>query len=306
MQGVSDLAPPSGTLALLFSDLEGSTRLSRELGDRWTSVLRRHREISRGAWSAHDGHEVDTAGDGFFVVFTDTTCAVGAAVAAQRALAADSWPEGVEVRVRMGLHLGEVARYDGSYVGYEVHRAARLTAAAHGGQVVASAPLVDRGMPAGSGISVVDLGLYRLPDLVEPEHIFQLTAPGLALAFPPLRSADRGATGGVADVPATYRSDVAVAPGSLRLPDGRRVVVTTYGLRIGRTADNDLVLADGAVSRHHCVLTATSGGFVLTDLRSTHGTCVNGARLEMPRVLEDGDVIQVGTTLLAFDWPLRS
>lgn len=303
---MSDLAPPSGTLALLFTDLEGSTRLSQRLGARWTSVLRRHRELSRAVWRSHDGHEVDTAGDGFFVVFTDGPRAIAAAVAAQRALSAGGWPEGVDVRVRMGVHLGEVARYDGSYVGYEVHRAARLTSSAHGGQVVASAPLVEVGMPDDPAISVVDLGWHPLDDLVEPEHIFQVTAPGLPVGFPPLRGADRGTAGGSADVPATYRSDVAVPPGSLALPDGRRVLVTTYGLRIGRTADNDLVLADGTVSRHHCVLTATNGGFVLTDLRSTHGTWVNAARLEMPRVLEDGDVIQVGSARLAFHWPLRS
>lgn len=303
---MSDLAPPSGTLALLFTDLEGSTRLSQRLGARWTSVLRRHRELSRAVWRSHDGHEVDTAGDGFFVVFADATRAVAAAVAAQRALSAGGWPEGADVRVRIGVHLGEVARYDDGYVGYEVHRAARLTAAAHGGQVVASAPVVALGTPHGAGISVVDLGWHRLPDLVEPEHVFQLTAPGLPVAFPPLRGAERGAGGGAADVPATYRSDVAVPPGLLALPDGRTVPVTTYGLRIGRSPDNDLVLADRDVSRHHCVLTATNGGFVLTDLRSTHGTCVNAARLRTPRVLEDGDRIQVGGALLAFHWPVRS
>ncbi|MFC5730413.1 MULTISPECIES: adenylate/guanylate cyclase domain-containing protein [Nocardioides] len=296
-------APPSGTLALLFTDLEGSTQLSQRLGDRWASVLRRHRELSRAVWQLHDGYEVDTAGDGFFVVFADGRRAAAAALAAQRALTTAAWPDGVVVRVRMGLHLGQVTNYDDSYVGYEVHRAARITSAAHGGQVVASAALIDLGLPEGSGISVVDLGHHRLKDLVEPEHLFQLTAPGLPAAFPPLRSAR--ADTAAAKLPATYRSEVSVAPGTLQLPDGRLVAVTTYGLRIGRSPDNELVLADSSVSRHHCVLTATNDGFVLTDLQSTHGTLVNGLRLDAPRMLTSGDLIRVGDTQLTFGWPLQ-
>ena len=123
---------PTGTVTFLFTDIEGSTRLLESLGDRFTAVLERHHAILREAIAAGGGFEVGTEGDAFFVVFTGATRAVEAAVAAQRLLAAEPWPEGVSVRVRMGLHSGEGMLGGENYIGLDVHRAARIASAAHG------------------------------------------------------------------------------------------------------------------------------------------------------------------------------
>ena len=143
---------PTGTVTFLFTDIEGSTRLAQELGAGWPPLLERHREIARAAWAAHDGVEIGTEGDAFFVVFTSALsrrCA--AAVAAQRALAAEPWPAGAEVRVRMGMHTGEGVLSGGRYVGLDVHRAARIAAAGHGGQVLLSASTPGAGRRSAAG-----------------------------------------------------------------------------------------------------------------------------------------------------------
>lgn len=184
--------PPTGTVTFLFTDVEGSTRLARELAEDWPPLLARHRELLRAAFAAHDGVEVATEGDGFFVVFARAPAAVAAAVAAQRGLAAESWPVGAELRVRMGLHAGEGALdADGSYVGHAVHRAARIAAAGHGGQVLLSATvraLAEDALPA--DVVIRDLGEHRLKDL-RPEPLAQLVIAGLPADFPPIRSLDR-------------------------------------------------------------------------------------------------------------------
>ena len=127
---------PTGTVTMLFTDIEGSTHTLRSLGDRYADALGRHRLLVRAACDAHDGHEVDTQGDAFLVVFSRATDAVAAAAEAQRALAAEPWPEGTAVRVRMGIHTGEPDLHDEGYVGLDVHLAARICAVAHGGQVL--------------------------------------------------------------------------------------------------------------------------------------------------------------------------
>src|SRR4051794_2107812 len=125
---------PRGVITFLFTDIEGSTRLLQRLGDRYAAVLGRHHELIRGCLNAHDGHEVDTEGDAFFVAFASPQAAVAAAVDAQRALQAEPWPDGAHVLVRMGLHTGEAVVVNGGYVGMEVHRTARICSSAHGGQ----------------------------------------------------------------------------------------------------------------------------------------------------------------------------
>jgi predicted ATPase/class 3 adenylate cyclase len=174
---------------MLFSDIEGSTALLGRLGDRYGEALEAHRAIIRAAVSACGGHEMGTEGDSFFVVFRSAADAVACCVAAQRALAGQAWPGDGVVRVRMGLHTGEPVRHQDGYVGMDVHRAARIAAAAHGGQVLlsdATRLLAQSRLPA--GVSVRDLGMHRLKDLQMPERIYQLAAPGLAGQFPPLKS----------------------------------------------------------------------------------------------------------------------
>ena len=180
---------PSGTVTLLFSDMEGSTALLARLGERYAEVLSAQRALLREAFDACGGRELGTEGDSFVVVFRSAGDAVRCCVAAQRALAGYRWPEGARVRVRMGLHSGEPARHEGGYVGMDVHRAARIAAAAHGGQTVLSDPtrlLAQARMPP--GVSVRDLGWHRLKDIEAPEHLYQLVVAGLPEQFPPLKS----------------------------------------------------------------------------------------------------------------------
>ncbi len=133
-----DRAFPTGTVTMLFTDVEGSTRLLKQLGERYGGMLAEHRRLLRGAVAAHGGREMDTQGDAFFVAFPRARNAVDAAVEAQRALAAQAWPDGVECRVRMGLHTGEPAVGEEGYHGMGVHRGARICAAGHGGQILLS------------------------------------------------------------------------------------------------------------------------------------------------------------------------
>jgi predicted ATPase/class 3 adenylate cyclase len=180
-------------VAFVFTDIEGSTHLAQTLAATgWETLLDRHRELVRGAVAAHGGHEVGTEGDGFFLAFSRTSDAVAAAVDAQRALAAEPWPDDAPVRVRMGIHTGDGRLdRDGSYVGADVHRAARVAAAGHGGQVLLSettSSLVGDELPA--GVALRGLGEHRLKDL-RPERICQLVIDGLRTEFPPIRSLDR-------------------------------------------------------------------------------------------------------------------
>ncbi len=179
------------TLTFLFTDIEGSTAMLRQLGSAYAGVLADHHRIIRAALAAHDGQEVDTQGDAFFAVFTSPSACVAAAVEMQRALVAYPWPDGQRVRVRMGIHSGEASRTAIGVVGLEVHRAARVAAVAHGGQILLSATtaaLLHDSLPAAAALR--DLGLHRLKDLGRPEQIFQLDADGLPSDFPPLASLD--------------------------------------------------------------------------------------------------------------------
>lgn len=182
----------AGTLTFLFSDIEGSTRLLDMLGsEAYTAVLERQAAIMRAAIAAHGGREENTEGDSFFVVFDAVGEAVAAAVEAQRALGVEAWPEGVELTVRMGLHTGEASGSAAGLVGIDINRAARIAAAAHGGQIVVSdavRTLIGADLP--DGLSLRGLGSHRLKDLREPQPLCQVVADGLRLEFPPLRSLD--------------------------------------------------------------------------------------------------------------------
>lgn len=184
--------PPEGTIALLFTDIEGSTRLATALGSAWAGVLADHHALVGGAIAAERGFVDGTEGDAFFATFHDTAAAARAAVAALRALRAHDWPQGVgELGVRMGLHVGHVERRATGYVGVEVHRAARVAAAAHGGQLLVSGAA--RGL-VGEAVVLEPLGVHRLKDFPKPEELFCAVVDGRgAQAFPAPRTQESDA-----------------------------------------------------------------------------------------------------------------
>ena len=182
-------ALPTGTVTFLFTDIEGSTRLLQQLGDRYAEVLAAHHRLLRSAIQDAHGHQMDAQGDALFVAFPRAKDALLAAVAAQRAIRAHSWPDGIILRVRMGLHTGEPLSGETGYVGLDVHRAARICAAGHGGQILLSQTtreLVADDLP--EGVALQDLGEHRLKDLAHPHRLFQVVAVDLPAAFRALKS----------------------------------------------------------------------------------------------------------------------
>jgi len=182
-------AQPSGTVTFLFTDIAGSTRLLDKLGEKYAAVLAEHHQIMRTAIQKWNGREVDTQGDAFFVTFPRALDAVQCAAEGQRVLAAHAWPQGEPLGVRMGLHTGEPLIASTGYVGMDVHRAARIGDAGHGGQVLLSQTtreLVIHDLP--QGMSIRDLGEHRLKDIKYPTPIYQLVIEGLQTDFPPLKT----------------------------------------------------------------------------------------------------------------------
>ena len=216
---------PSGVVTFLFTDVEGSTKLLHELGDAYADALHEHRRLLREAFSAHDGVEVDTQGDAFFIAFGRASDAVAAAADAQRAL--ESGP----IRVRMGLHTGEPRVTEEGYVGLDVHKGARIAAVGYGGQV-----LLSQATRALVEADVRDLGPHRLKDLSTPERIFQLEIDGLPSEFPPLKTLEAG----MRNLPAPRTSFVGRADelesidGMLNDPDCRLVTLVGPG-GVGKT-----------------------------------------------------------------------
>lgn len=218
---------PEGTVTLLFTDVEGSTQLLRKLGARYAEMQDRHRRLLRAAFRRLGGIEVDTQGDAFMVAFRSAADGAAAAVEAQRALEAESWPEDVRLRVRMGLHTGEPERGPEGYIGIDVVRAARIQAVAHGGQILVSQ--LTRDLLADAGFEAIDLGRHRLKDIPEQERLYQLVADGLQESFPPVR------TLGGASLPALHhrlvgrQDDLAAIQTLLDRPDVRLVTITGAG-----------------------------------------------------------------------------
>ncbi len=226
---------PSGTVTFLFTDIEGSTDLFTRLGAAYEPLLEAHRAILRAAFEAAGGVEVRTEGDAFFVAFTSASAAAAACIAAQRALAAHPWPADAPIRVRMGLHTGEATpTLDGDYTSLEVHRAARIAAAGHGGQVLVSETtraLIGASLPA--DVSIRDLGEHRLKDL-RPERLAQLVATGLPADFPPIRSLDRRPNNLPTQLTSFVGRDRELAAALLLLDASRLLTLTGPG-GIGKT-----------------------------------------------------------------------
>jgi predicted ATPase/class 3 adenylate cyclase len=220
---------PSGTVSLLFTDIEGSTGLISRLGSSYADALDGQREVLRKAWNDNGGVELGVEGDSFFVVFQTAPAAVAAAAQAQRDLATYPWPAHTPVRVRMGVHTGSPTVHGDSYVGMDVHRAARIASAAHGGQVVLSSSttaLVEDALPTDTALR--DLGSHHLKDLPRVEHLHQLTIDGLPSDFPPLRAV--GATSRLPEVSGSLvgrDEELAYLVGVLR--DGHERLLTFTG-----------------------------------------------------------------------------
>jgi predicted ATPase/class 3 adenylate cyclase/tetratricopeptide (TPR) repeat protein len=185
----SDL--PLGTVTFLFTDIQGSTRLLQTLGDQYAQVLADQRRIVRDCLKKWEGREHDTEGDSFFASFGKTSRAINAVVEIQKTIASHPWPEGSQVRLRVGLHSGEPAVAEEGYIGLDIHRAARIASIGHGGQVLlseATAALIQDRLP--DGVLLRELGDYQLKDFERPEKLTQLLIPGLPQEFPPLKLMD--------------------------------------------------------------------------------------------------------------------
>lgn len=221
---------PTGTVTFLFTDIEGSTRLLQKVGNQFAEILKDHSEIMRAAISASSGVEVGTAGDSFFAAFAEPGDGLRAAVRAQRDLAAHRWSHGEPVRVRMGLHTGWGELGGDGYVGIDVHRAARIADAAHGGQVLISdvtARLLEPALPL--GVRVRPLGEHRLKDLANPERLHQLEIEGLPKDFPPPRSIEARPSNLPAELSSFVGREAEIAEVERLLKRARLVTLTGAG-----------------------------------------------------------------------------
>ena len=281
---VTRATAPPGTLTFMFSDIEGSTRLLDELGsDAYTAVLERQAAILRSAFEHHGGREEGTEGDSFFVVFDSAIAAVRAAVEAQRALATEPWPPGVEVNVRMGLHAGEASASAAGLVGLDINRAARIAAAAHGGQVIVSdavRSLVTADL--GSEITLRGLGSHRLKDLREPQPLCQIVADGLRMEFPPLRSLDLRPNNLPTQLTSFVGRDLELEEAGRLLEVNRLVTLTGPG-GTGKTRLSLQVAANAADRYEHGIFfvpleTVREPGLVVSRIASAIGLAESGAR----------------------------
>jgi predicted ATPase/class 3 adenylate cyclase len=279
---------PRGTVTLLFTDIEGSTRLLEELGDSYAALIADHHHLVDDAAARHDGSRVDAAGDGLFYSFPTTRGALAAALEAQRALSAHEWPSAADVRVRMGLHTGEPLSAQTGYVGIDVHRASRICSAGHGGQILVSEAvhaLVGSGLP--DGVTLHDLGAHRLRGLSAPEHLYQVLGSGLRREFPPVRSLDTLPNNLPRQLSSFVGRHEEIEAAELRLRDATVLTLTGPG-GVGKTR---LALEIGA----HLV-DAYPGGVWLVELGSLNeGELVPEAIADALNIKHQGSTTALGS-----------
>jgi predicted ATPase/class 3 adenylate cyclase len=294
---------PSGTVTFMFTDIEGSTRLMQKLGDAYLQAQVDHHAILRAAFSSRNGRELRTEGDSFFCVFESALDACDAAAQAQRGFASHSWPEGGQIRVRMGLHTGEAPVVGDEYIGLDVHHAARVAAAANGGQVVVSEStrtLVEASLPG--DLTLRDLGVHRLKDLARSERLFQLVVGGLDDVFPALRTLDTTPNNLPTQLTSFVGREADVAEAK-RLLDGARLLTLTGPGGIGKTRLS-LQLAAEVVQRfpdgvHFVPLSAvTDPDLIPSVIAQAIGLPVAGNRPPLVVVL---DHLKGKRILLVFD-----
>ena len=224
---------PSGIVTFAFTDIEGSTRLLRRLGERYGDLLDRHLELMAEAWDLHGGHLIDTAGDGVFVAFDDADAGVNACADAQRRLSREPWPPDGVLRARMGLHTGLAAPHGADYRALAVHQAARVMSSAHGGQVLLSSATMDR-LSALDGTTVIPLGRFRVRDFEDPVRLFQLAGDGLPTGFPAVRAVPADGHNLVPPPTSLHGRGEELDDVGMRIRPGRLVTLTGPG-GVGKT-----------------------------------------------------------------------
>ena len=245
----------------MFTDIEGSTALLERAGDRYPDLLARHRQLVRGAIVRHGGVERGTEGDSFFVTFDSASSALAAGVEAQRAVELEPWPDGLRIRIRMGLHIGEVLDHDNDLVGMAIHHAARIAATAHGGQIVLSDSVRDMSPALPPDVQLRSLGVHRLRDIGATE-VFQVDHPDLQTDFPPLRGVVQPRTNLPLPRTALVGGDAVLAAMADQLAHGSLLTLTGSG-GVGKTR-----LAIEYARRH---VGEFESGAVLVDLAAIAG-----------------------------------